>query len=72
MDALYPGINKHFSNFNLGSIPMSRVDFGGNQDYQYVNNYKLLQRAFDKNGIDRVFYIIIKIKNRYILTSISK
>lgn len=38
---------------------MSRVDFGGNQDYQYVNNYKLLQRAFDKNGIDRVFILLL-------------
>lgn len=54
MDALYPGIKIHFYHKIVGSIPMSRVDFGGNQDYQYVNNYKLLQRAFDKNGIDRV------------------
>ena len=42
MDAIYPG------SFNL-----SKVKWGAKFDYEYVENYKVLQNAFDKNGIKK-------------------
>ena len=42
MDAIYPGT------FNL-----SKVKWGAKFDYEYVENYKVLQQAFDKNGIKK-------------------
>ena len=42
MDAVYPGT------FNL-----SKVKWGAKFDYEFVENYKVLQNAFDKNGIKK-------------------
>jgi len=42
MDAIYPGT------FNL-----SKVKWGAKFDYEFVENYKVLQSAFDKNGVKR-------------------
>lgn len=52
MDAIYPGT------FNL-----SKVKWGAKHDYEYVENYKVLQNAFDKNGIKKH----IDVNNRAIL-----
>lgn len=42
MDAIYPGT------FNL-----SKVKWTAKFDYEFVENYKVLQNAFDKNGIKK-------------------
>lgn len=42
MDAIYPGT------FNL-----SKVKWNAKFDYEFVENYKVLQNAFDKNGIKK-------------------
>ena len=42
MDAIYPGT------FNL-----SKVKWMAKFDYEFVENYKVLQNAFDKNGIKK-------------------
>ena len=42
MDAIYPGT------FNL-----SKLKWGAKFDYEFVENYKVLQNAFDKNGIKK-------------------
>lgn len=36
-----------------GSIPMHRVNWEAKSDYEYIQNYKLLQIAFTKNRVQR-------------------
>lgn len=36
-----------------GSIPMTRVNWEAKSDYEFINNYKLLQKAFSKQRIQR-------------------
>lgn len=42
MDCLYPG-----------TFPFSRVKWQAKHEHEFVENYKILQSAFDKNGIKR-------------------
>ena len=42
MDSIYP------QTFNF-----QKVKWGAKHDYEYVENYKVLQNAFDKNGVKR-------------------
>lgn len=36
-----------------GSIPMSKVNWEAKSDYEYISNYKLLQKAFSKERVQR-------------------
>lgn len=36
-----------------GSIPMQRVNWEAKSDYEFIQNYKLLQVAFTKNRVQR-------------------
>ena len=36
-----------------GTFPFKRVKWNAKTEYEYVENYKVLQLAFDKNGIKR-------------------
>jgi len=42
MDSIYPGT------FNF-----AKVKWGAKFDYEYIENYKVLQQAFEKNGVKR-------------------
>ncbi|ORY45391.1 hypothetical protein LY90DRAFT_523677 [Neocallimastix californiae] len=42
MDSIYPG-----------DVPLRRVNFTTNLDYEYIQNFKILQQVFDKHGIDK-------------------
>jgi hypothetical protein len=37
-----------------GDVPMGKVKIGANQEYQYITNFKVLQKAFKDHGIDKV------------------
>ena len=37
-----------------GSLPLKRVKFSTNLEHEYIQNFKLLQAAFKKLGVDKV------------------
>lgn len=43
MDMLFPG-----------SVPMKRIKFKTNLEHEYIQNFKILQAAFKKMGVDKV------------------
>lgn len=48
-----------------GSIPMSRVNWGARSDYEFVQNYKLLQIAFTKHQVQRYVDVNKLIRAKY-------
>ena len=54
LDALYP------YSFGFG-----KVKWQCKNDYEFVENYKILQQAFDKNGIKRHIDVAKMIKGKY-------
>lgn len=38
----------------LGSVPLKRVKFRTNLEHEYIQNFKILQAAFKKMGVDKV------------------
>lgn len=54
IDAIYPG-----------TFPFSKVKWQAQHEYEFVNNFKLLQKAFDKNGITRHIEVTKLVKAKY-------
>lgn len=54
LDAIFPG-----------KVPLGRVNFNATQEYQYVNNYKVLQAVFNKQQITKHVEVQRLIKGRY-------
>ncbi len=52
MDAIYPG-----------TFSMGKLKWNAKHDYEYIDNYKVLQNAFDKNGVKR--HIDVSILRNY-------
>ena len=44
---------------------MSKVKFNARMDYEYLDNFKVLQKAFKTHGIDKVGREGISIVDRY-------
>jgi hypothetical protein len=38
----------------IDNLPMSRVKFNARVEYEYLDNFKVLQQCFKRNGIDKV------------------
>lgn len=55
LDSLYPN-----------TFPFSRVKWGAKHEHEFVDNYKILQNAFDKNGIKRHIDVGKLVKARYL------
>lgn len=54
MDALYP------NTFNF-----AKVKWGAKHEHEFVENYKILQSAFDKNGVKRFIEVGKLVKAKY-------
>ena len=54
LDCLYPG-----------TFQFSKVKWDAKHEYEYVENYKVLQSAFDKNGIKRHIEVSKLVKAKY-------
>ncbi|PNH02885.1 Microtubule-associated protein RP/EB family member 1A [Tetrabaena socialis] len=53
LDALHPG-----------TVPMSKVDYNANNEYQMITNYKVLQDCFNKLKIDKYVEVARLVKGR--------
>lgn len=54
LDAIYPG-----------TFPLAKVNWQAKHEYEFVNNFKILQKAFDKNGITRHIEVQKLVKAKY-------
>ena len=54
LDSIYPG-----------SFPFSKVKWSAKNDYEYVENYKVLQQAFAKNDIKKHIEVEKLVKAKY-------
>lgn len=48
-----------------GSIPMKRVNWEARSDFQYVENYKLLQAAFTKHNVQKYIHVDRLVRGKY-------
>lgn len=54
IDSIYPG-----------TFAISKVNWGAKHEYEFVNNFKVLQQAFQKNGITRHIEVNKLVKAKY-------
>lgn len=54
MDAIYPG-----------TFSLAKVKWGAKFDYEFVENYKILQNAFAKNGVKKHIDVDKLVKAKY-------
>jgi len=54
MDSIYPG-----------DVPLRRVNFTTNLEYEYIQNFKILQQVFDKHGIQKAIPVQRLMKCRF-------
>eukprot|EP00210_Caulerpa_lentillifera_P008272 g7893.t1 len=47
-----------------GAFPMQKIDFNAHNEYDMINNYKVLQAFFDKQGIEKSIEVDKLVKGR--------
>jgi hypothetical protein len=54
-----PGQARAFAELLLpGNIPVNRVRFNAKQEYEYLENFKILQKCFNQNKIDKASVVL--------------
>jgi RP/EB family microtubule-associated protein len=48
-----------------GSVPMKKVNWSARADHESIPNYKILQQAFDKSGIERHIPVDMLVRGKY-------
>ena len=48
-----------------GSVGIKKIKFDAKSDYQYIENFKLLQSSFKKRGVDKVIPVERLCKGRF-------
>lgn len=48
-----------------GTVPMKRVNWEAKSDFQYIENYKILQAAFSKNHVQKIIDVDRLIRAKY-------
>jgi len=48
-----------------GSVPMKRVNWEAKSDFQFIENYKILQAAFSKNRVQKIIDVDRLIRAKY-------
>jgi len=46
---------------HAGDVPMTKVKVNANQEYQYITNFKVLQKAFKDHAIDKVSLTVLSL-----------
>ncbi len=54
LDAIYPG-----------TVAIGKVNFAAKHEFEFVNNFKVLQQGFQKNGIQRHIEVTKLVKAKY-------
>lgn len=54
LDSMYPG-----------KVPMAKVDWSANKDYEYIQNYKVLQKCFQGLKIDKYIEVDRLVRGKY-------
>ncbi|KNZ57276.1 RP/EB family microtubule-associated protein [Puccinia sorghi] len=57
-----PLMPKSLIQFTVEDVPLSRVKMNANQEYEYLNNFKVIQAAFKKHQIDKPVPVTALIK----------
>ena len=53
---IFPSLNANKC-VTSGSVPLKRIKYNSKLEHEYISNFKILQAAFKKLGVDQVIII---------------
>lgn len=51
--------------FGAGVVPLKKIKFDARHDYEFIENFKILQTSFKKKGVDKVIPVERLVKGRF-------